>query len=76
MGGQAWRPAMASARYIQLVHSASHHRMPAIHWQREFATAGGLMTYGSSIGEALQQVGRYTGRILKVPNRRTYQLSS
>jgi len=54
-----------NGRRIQLVHSASRYRLPAIYWQREFATAGGLMSYGSSIGEAFRQVGRYAGRILK-----------
>ena len=52
-------------RRIQLVHLASRHALPAIYWQREFAEAGGLISYGSSIGEAFHQVGVYTGRILK-----------
>jgi putative tryptophan/tyrosine transport system substrate-binding protein len=52
-------------RRIQLVHLASRHALPAIYWQREFAEAGGLMSYGSNIGEAFHQVGAYTGRILK-----------
>jgi putative ABC transport system substrate-binding protein len=54
-----------NGRRIQIVHSASRHRLPAIYWQREFAAAGGLMSYGSSIGDAFRQVGRYSGRILK-----------
>jgi putative tryptophan/tyrosine transport system substrate-binding protein len=32
---------------------------------REFALAGGLMSYGSSVGYLVHQVGLYTGRILK-----------
>jgi putative ABC transport system substrate-binding protein len=54
-----------NGRRIQLVHLASRHALPAIYWQREFAEAGGLASYGSSIGDAFRQIGVYTGRILK-----------
>jgi putative ABC transport system substrate-binding protein len=54
-----------NGRRIQMVHSASRHGLPAIYWQREFADAGGLMSYGSSISDAFRQIGRYGGRILK-----------
>jgi putative ABC transport system substrate-binding protein len=54
-----------NGRRIQLVHLASRHALPAIYWQREFAEAGGLISYGSSIGDAFRQIGIYTGRVLK-----------
>jgi putative ABC transport system substrate-binding protein len=41
------------------------HAVPAITQFREFAAAGGLMTYGGSFTEAAYQVGVFTGRILK-----------
>jgi putative tryptophan/tyrosine transport system substrate-binding protein len=39
--------------------------MPATFASRDFAVAGGLMTYGSDITDAWRQQGVYAGRILK-----------
>src|SRR5262245_4891978 len=52
-------------RRVQLVHLASHHRMPATYPGRQFAEVGGLMSYGSNLTDAWRQVGVYTGRVLK-----------
>ena len=43
---------------------AARHRIPAIYMRREFAEAGGLMSYASNIAEGYRELGRYAGRIL------------
>jgi putative ABC transport system substrate-binding protein len=39
--------------------------VPAVYQYREFAAAGGLMSYGGSLTDMYRQVGVHTGRILK-----------
>jgi putative ABC transport system substrate-binding protein len=52
-------------RRERLVALASQHRMPAVYQFREYAVAGGLMSYGTSITDMYRLVGVYVGRILK-----------
>jgi putative ABC transport system substrate-binding protein len=57
--------ALYSNRALQLAALAARHALPAIFPWREFAPAGGLMSYGTSLSYTFHQVGIYTGRILK-----------
>jgi putative tryptophan/tyrosine transport system substrate-binding protein len=52
-------------RMEKLVALAARHALPAIFPVLEYALAGGLMSYGGSLGYQMRQVGIYTGRILK-----------
>jgi putative ABC transport system substrate-binding protein len=53
------------SRRLQLATFATRHAIPALSGQREFAEAGGLMSYGTSLTEVYRQVSVYTRRILK-----------
>ena len=52
-------------RRDQLVTLAARYRLPAIYDRRDFAAAGGLISYGTSLRDALRLVGNYTGHLLK-----------
>jgi putative ABC transport system substrate-binding protein len=53
------------SRRVQLAQLATLHQVPAAYALREFAEAGGLMSYGTNIADAFRQIGVYAGRILK-----------
>ena len=54
-----------SSRRVQLATLAARHAIPAAYSLREFAEAGGLMSYGTDLLDMYRQVGVYTGQILK-----------
>jgi putative ABC transport system substrate-binding protein len=54
-----------NSRSEQLAALTVRHAVPAIYTYREFAAAGGLMSYGGSMTDSYRQLGVYTGRILK-----------
>jgi putative ABC transport system substrate-binding protein len=53
------------SRRYRIVALATRHAIPTIYDRREFATAGGLLTYGANLRDAYRQIGIYTGKILK-----------
>jgi putative ABC transport system substrate-binding protein len=54
-----------NGRREQLVTLADHYAIPAIYELREYVTAGGLMSYGTSLPDTYRQVGLYTARVLR-----------
>ena len=61
VGGDAF----LNNRRLQVTTLATRYAIPTVYTSREFAEAGGLMTYGTSLAEVYRQLGAYAGRILK-----------
>lgn len=53
------------SRQEQLLAQAARHSVPAMYPLRQYVDAGGLMSYGANLREALRMAGNYVGRILK-----------
>jgi putative ABC transport system substrate-binding protein len=53
------------SRRVQIVILAARHMLPAIYTIPDYAEAGGLISYGTDVTDALRQQGVYVGRILK-----------
>ena len=55
-------------RRVQLALQAMLHRIPASYAYREFAEAGGLISYGASLRDAFHQLGDYTAASSRAPS--------
>jgi len=53
-----------NSKSAQIAALALQHSLPTVYQYREFAAAGGLVSYGTNLTEAFQMAGIYTGRIL------------
>src|SRR6516225_2957805 len=56
---------LSFTRADKIVVAAEQLAIPAMYFRREFALAGGLMSYGTNTDENFRVMGEYTGRILK-----------
>jgi putative tryptophan/tyrosine transport system substrate-binding protein len=54
-----------NARRVQIATLATRLALPAIYPTRDYTEAGGLISYGPNLGDAIRQVGAYAGRVLK-----------
>jgi ABC-type uncharacterized transport system substrate-binding protein len=54
-----------SSRKEQIFTRAAQHAIPTIYYERDFAAAGGLLSYGTDFADSYRQAGDYVARILK-----------
>jgi putative tryptophan/tyrosine transport system substrate-binding protein len=60
----------------QITALATRYTIPTVYWEREFAAAGGLISYGPSLADAFRQAGIYAARILRGRGPATFPCSS
>src|SRR5262245_31772131 len=58
-------PVFSTTSAKQIISLAAQRAIPAIYEWRQLAQTGGLMSYGSSLSDAVHHLGRYVGRVLK-----------
>ncbi|MFY9836514.1 MAG: ABC transporter substrate-binding protein [Xanthobacteraceae bacterium] len=58
-------PGQLFGNRVDLAALAARHSIPTMYYDREFAAAGGLISYGSDLADQYHQTGIYTGRVLK-----------
>jgi putative ABC transport system substrate-binding protein len=54
-----------NSRNDQIIALAARYRLPAVYNQREYPSAGGLISYGPNFADGYRQAGAYVGRVLK-----------
>ena len=64
-----------SEMYDQIVALATRYKIPAIYASREFAVAGGLISYGASVADAHRGAGVYAGKFSKALSLPVYQFN-
>ena len=57
--------AFLNSRRVQIAILAARHSVPAMYTVRDYAEAGGLISYGANVTDSVRQQGIYAGRILK-----------
>jgi putative ABC transport system substrate-binding protein len=65
-GGLILTASAAAIRHRDLIIVlAAQHKLPAVYWDRQFATGGGLTSYGMDVVDSYRQAAGYVDRILK-----------
>jgi putative ABC transport system substrate-binding protein len=57
-----------NSRLDKTIALAARHALPAMYQSREYAVAGGLMSYGTYIADGYRQLGVYAGKFLREPS--------